>query len=271
MYTKFMEKILGLWFFVALNILIILAVELTGKYFYNTGILHVIALLFVLLAVVRIFVHYKTYDQFLDKLKHASIFALFIFALSHIAEYINFMVYYRYDDAVFATTVNFYLIGLASITIGAELFFIQYDHRSNWQVKILYLLAIVLAIFNIAIAFKHDWVTLELDSVFPYAYTLLAIILLVVGIKKILRLRNKISISVGFLNYLVASICLIAVAMFPNIFYDLLESVLGIPMFQIMYISHFAFFMSLSLMFLSYKKLSNLKGVYADAEKMLKK
>lgn len=271
MNTNFLEKIFGSWFFIVLNILIILAVEFTGKFFYNTGILHVIALFFVLLAVGRIFINYRTYDQFLDKIKYASVAALFIFAISHIVEYINFVVYYRYDDAVFATTINFYLIGLASITIGAELFLVKYDNRSKVLVQLLYLFSIALAVLNIVISFRHELISLSLNSVFPYMYVLLTTILLAIGIKKILRLREKISISVGFLNYLIWSMCLIAAAMAPNIFYETIEQNFGIPMFQVMYISHFAFFMSLSLMFLSYKKFANLPGIYAAAEKLEKK
>jgi hypothetical protein len=266
MSTNFLEKIFSSWFFVVANIFIILIVEWTGTYFYDTGMLHVIALFFVLLAVMRIFVHYRTYDQFLDKIKYASIVALFIFAISHIVEYINFTVFHSYDDAVFATTINFYLIGLASMTIGAELFLVKYDHRSNWLVKFLYLFSIALLIFNIAISLNHKLISLEPDSVFPYMYALLAIILLAVGIKKIIVLRQKISISKGFLNYIIGSVCLIFVAMIPNIFYETLEEVFGVPMFQIMYASHFAFFMSLSLMFLSYKKFAHLTGIYADVE-----
>lgn len=269
MNTKYLEKILSPWFFVALNILIILWVELTGTFFYNTGLLHAIALFFVVLAVVRIFVHYRTYDQFLDKIKYASIAALFIFAASHIVEYINLIVYYRYDDAVFATTINFYLIGLSSIAIGAELFLVKHDHRPNTMVWFLYVIAIALAGLNLAIAFNHELISLEPDSVFPYAYFVLAVILLTIGITKIVLIKRKISISIDFLNYLIGSLCLLAVAMVPNIFYETLEMTFGVPMYRIMYISHFAFFMSVSLMFLSYEKLSNLTGIYAEVEKTI--
>ncbi len=268
MNAVFLEKILGRRFFVVLNLLIILVVESTGKFFYNTGMLHVIALLFVLLTVVRIFIHYKTFDQFLDKIVHASIFALFIFAISHIMEYINFTLYHRYDDAVFATTINFYLIGLASIAIGAELFLVKYDKRSNLLLQFLYLISVGLAVFNIAISFNHSLVSLDLGTVFPYLYTLLAAGLLIVAVKKILRLRQKISISVGFLNFLIWSMSFIAISMAPNIFYETLEEKFGLMMYQIMYLSHFAFFVSLSLMFLSYRKLANLSGVYAQAQQL---
>lgn len=268
MNTNFLEKILGNWFFIIFNIIIIAIVEGMGTYFYDTGMLHVIAIFFIALAVIRIFIHYRTYDQFLDKIKNASIVALFIFAASHIMEYINFTVYYRYDDAVFITTIQFYLIGLASIDIGAELFLAKYDHRSYIQVILLYLLSITLAISNIAISLNHNLITLKMNSVFPYLYTALAIILLTIGIRKIHRLKKKISISVGFLNYMMRSISLIAITTIPNIYYEVLEEAFDIPMFQTMYISHFIFFMSLSLMFLSYKQLANLTGLYAEAAKI---
>ncbi len=268
MNTNFLEKILGNWFFIILNVVIIAAVEGTGTYFYDTGMLHIIALFFIVLAVIRIFMHYRTYDQFLDKIKHASIMALFIFAASHIMEYINFTVYRRYDDAVFITTIQFYLIGLASIAIGAELFLAKYDHRSYIQVTLLYLLSIALAISNIAISLNHNLITLKMNSGFPYVYTALTVLLLVIGISKMRRLKKKISISIGFLNYMMWSVSLIAITTIPNIYYEILEEVFHIPMFQTMYISHFIFFISLSLMFLSYKQLANLTGLYAEAAKI---
>lgn len=267
MKVDFLERIFGSVFFVILNIVIILAVETTGSFFFETGILHAIALFFVLLAFVRIFVNYKTYDQFLDKIKHASVFALFVFAVSHLVEYVNMMVLHRYNDAVFAGVVHFYLIGIVIMTIGAELFLVKYEHRSNLFLKFAYLSILILAFFNMLFMFRPELVSLEMDTFFPYLYAFLVISAFVVFLKKVLKLKNKISISKQFLNYLSCSVVLICIATVPNIFYEFLEEDLHLPFFQMVYFSHFAFFIALSLMFLSYKKLAALPGLYAEAGK----
>src|SRR3989344_6612019 len=97
------DKYLGLNFFLALNILIILLAQTVGNgtLFYRTGIIHIIAIGFVVLALIRAFFHYYTYDHILEKFIHSCLIAMFVFAISHLVEFFSFIVLHRYADSVY--------------------------------------------------------------------------------------------------------------------------------------------------------------------------
>jgi hypothetical protein len=68
-----------------------------------------------------------------------------------------------------------------------------------------------------------------------------------------------------------AGIAGIMLATLPYIFYDLLEMRWGVPMYQIMYLSHFFFYASLSLMFLAFGKITVLGGELEELKTMTEK
>ena len=109
---------------ILINILVIIAAEFTGggMFFMNTGLIHGVAILFIILAVSRIFFHYYTYDPFFEKIVHGVLGASIIFAASHIYEYASMNIYHTYKDSTFINAINFYLIGFMLIIIGTESF-----------------------------------------------------------------------------------------------------------------------------------------------------
>lgn len=261
------EKILNPVTFVFLNGAIILTAELTGELFFDRGIIHIIALFFVALSIARIFIHYYTYDPILEKFFHACSAALCVFAISHIVEYFNMGISHYYTDSVLVNTLNFYLISLVLIGIGAEVFLRIHDNRKKILVRFLISLVIFFVVLVFIFAFNKNLVSLDLDNFIPYTYACLITIFSIFTIKKISRIGNHVKFSNEFTRYLITAIILIGLATLPYIFYDLLSVSFGIPIFQLIYLSHFFFYVALSLVFLAFGKVVVSGGLYEDVKK----
>lgn len=252
------------------NIAVIAIAEITGELFFKLGIIHIIAILFIGLSVIRIFVRYYSYDPILEKFFQASLGALFVFTLSHIVEYFSMSMgaFVYYSDSVLVNTVNFYLISLMLVVIGADVFLRIRDSRSATQIKVLVGLIAALVILVFVFTTKKDLVSLELNNPTPYVYMLLVFLFGLMALKKVGRIGKHVSISTAFTKFLSASIILIMLSTVPYIFYDFLESTFNLPLYQIMYLSHFFFYASLSLFFLAFGRIKIVGGIYEGLDKI---
>lgn len=265
-----LDKIFNPYSLAVINVIIILLAEFAGggRLFFNLGLIHLIAVLFVVLSVARIFVRYYTFDPFLEKFLWASLAAFIVFTVSHTVEYTSMMVFHIYRDATFANVVNFYLISILILAIGAEMFLKVYHGRGARLTMLLSGIIAVIFILIAAFLINPNLISLEPDNWTPYAYALALLGAGFYGIFKMLQIRKLVTIAVGFVNYLVAAIALIMLAAMFDVFYEFLEHYLGIADYQIIYFSHFAFYAALSLMFLAYAKLSYLGEFYEEIKKI---
>lgn len=262
-----LDRLFNTYSLVVINLGII-ALALTmegGQFFFRTGLIHLIALIFIGLAVLRILYHHYTYDPILEKFVHAALFALIVFAGSHIIEYTSMMLLDRYEDSVFANVANFYLIGILSVTAGATHFSsINHLGYAAFLRRLSYALIAALLVFSVfLLATDGRAVSLEADAAGPYVYALLLAVAGALAVIEIVKIRRLTPVMRGFTAYLLAGLVTILVAVLPNIFYELLEP-LGIPSHASVYISHFLFYAALSLFFLAFEKLSYMGGVYED-------
>ncbi|MFA6519523.1 MAG: hypothetical protein WCT41_01715 [Candidatus Paceibacterota bacterium] len=260
------DRFLNAYSLLIINLLIIV-LALTvggGLYFFETGLIHLIALIFIALAVLRIIYHHYTYDPILEKFVHASLFALIVFAGSHIIEYISMMFLNRYQDAVFANVGNFYLIGTFSIIIGAT-YFSGINHRTYASFLRMLSYAFIAGFFLFSVfLFANDRaIGLEVEDPAPFLYALMLVIAGVLAVIEIVKIRRLTPIMHGFTTYLLGGLVLLLIAILPNIFYDFL-AIAGVPSYMSIYSSHFLFYAALSLFFLAFKKLSYMGGVYED-------
>jgi hypothetical protein len=225
-----------------------------------------IAVFFIALAIVRIFVRYYSYDPILEKFFQASLAALFVFTISHIVEYFSMSMgaFVNYSDHVLVNTVNFYLISLLLIAIGAEAFLKVHDSRSAMQIRVLIGLIVTFVVLIFVFTTKTDLISLELDEPTPYIYTLLVFAFGLMTLMKVKRIGKYVAISTGFTRFLLVAISLIMLSTVPYIFYDLLEETFGLPIYQIMYLSHFLFYAAVSWVFLAFGRIKISGGVYAD-------
>ncbi len=258
-----LEKIFNPWVLLIINVIIIEAAESLGggKLFYDTGLVHALAILFILLAISRAFRHYYTFDPVLEKFVHSVVAALIIFAASHILEFLSYVVFNLRDDAIFANVINFYLVSMILMTIGAERFLKVIKGRSRLFIGVLIVMIAVFSLLTVLNLVNDQWVSLDpLTPAFDL-YAIAVIILGTLGTVWIWKIRRAVPATVGFSNYLIAAMIIIAFAGLQNLSYALFENI-GIPSYQSVYLSHFAFYAALSLMFLAFTKLYHMGGVY---------
>ncbi len=264
-----LEKILNPWVLLSLNVLIIIATELSGSFFQETGIIHLIAILFVVLAISRIFVHYDVYDRFLKLLIIGGSVALVILSLSHIVEFLGYVVFKTYEDAIFINVVNFYVISMLVVTVGAEYFIHALKRNPITTISVLITGIVAFFFLTLSIFLKKISVSLEPNEAIVYVYGAIVLVTLFFSINYLSKIKREVPIMSGFVDYFIASFILIALSALQYVFYDVLQKT-GMPMLQIVYISHFLFYGALSFIFLAFARLTNLGGVYKEADEYKK-
>lgn len=260
-----LEKIFTSRLLLAVNILIIILTEASGEWFHDTGIIHLVAILFVCLGISCILTRRSVYDQYLQPLIRGGSAALLIFALSHLVEYVSFLRLHSYDDVLYVNVVNFYLISILAFTAGAE-YFIHTVKRSSHKM-FLFLWAGILLFFFLTILFFFGYADISIDPehMTPYVYGAVVISISALSMNHLRKIKSLVGIMSGFINYFQSALALITVSALLYIFYELIEDA-GMSEFQIIYISHFLFYGALSFMFLAFAKLSHLGGLYDEVE-----
>lgn len=264
------DKYLDVKFFLILNVLIILLAQTLGNgtLFFRTGIIHVIAIGFVALALVRVFFHYYTYDHILEKFIHACLAAMAIFAVSHIVEFFSFVILHRYADAVYMNVANFYLISLLLIVIGAESFLHVLKGRPAHVIRILTVVIIILTLLSVALLFNDRLISLGTNSFAPITYTVATLAAIGLCLSKMWQIKKRVDFMPSFVNYLSVSIVLIGIATLTNIYYEFFIDLFGLPEYQAVYFSHFAFYIALSFLFLAFGKVSHLGGMLEEVKNL---
>ncbi len=265
MQTK-LESLLNEWVLLSVNISILLATELSGQYFAQTGVIHMIALVFVILGISRVFVHYDAYDRYLRLLIRGGSVALLIFSASHLVEFLGYMYFKTYTDGIFVNVINFYIMSMLAVAIGAEYFLRTLKRGRMITIVVLGMGVAVFFLLTILIFLNQVSVSLEPSGAIPYIYGLLVIMSSVFSINRLVNIKKHVSIMVGFVNYFIAAFILIAISSLQYVFYDVFQG-LGMPDFQIVYVSHFLFYGALTLMFLAFVRLTDLGGIYQEAQK----
>lgn len=264
--NNLLEKIFSHWTLLAINLVIIVAVEATGGFFMKTGLIHLIALLFIGLGITRIFIHYEVYDRFLKPLIYGGIAVLILFAVSHILEYVNYAVFYFPFGMIAANVVNFYLVGLLIVTFSATFFLKGIEKEARIYRYLLPLAMIFLVIVTVRNYLNPSSVDLSPSKWLMYVYALAVTGATGLGVYWLLRLKKYETILSNFIDYFNASFIMIGVSAAFYVFNETFEKV-GIDYMQVMYMSHFLFYGALSFMFLSFVRLTKLGGLYEEAEK----
>lgn len=256
-----LEKILSHWTLLAINVVIITVTELSSHFFVDKGIIHLIALLFVFLGISRIFVHYDAYDRYLRPLIRGGLAALLFFSVSHLVEFLGYVYLKTYEDAIFINVINFYIISILAITIGAEYFLRTLKEDNRATIWILSAGVVVFLVLTPLIFLNKIKVSLELDSWTVYVYTVIVLGALFFGVDRLVKIKRHVPVVADFVNYFIATFVLVAISAFQYIFYDAIGAI-GVPAFQVVYMSHFLFYGALSFMFLAFARLAHMGGVY---------
>ncbi len=250
-----------------INAIIIVVAELSGKFFYNTGLIHFCAIAFIGLAASRLFIHYHIYDHVLEKFLHANIVVLFVWATSHTVEFFSTVIFKLDRELISVSVITIYITGLFIVAFGAESFLRIYSGRSKMSWTLLFLGAAVSLLMIVVFIYQPDFLSLETNSLIPYIYTLILILVAYVSLSRIIQIKKIVSIVKDLAGSLMLSYILIIIVAAVEIHYDLFQR-LGMEIYQITYLAHFIFFAALSISFLSFAKVKKLGGVYADVEKI---
>lgn len=259
------EKFLSPWTFLFLNLVIVVLVEATGMFFMTTGLIHLIAILFIALGIGRIFVHYNVHDQFLNPLIYGGIATLLLYAISHVLEYVSYAYFSLPYETISINVVNFYLTGLFIIALSVS-YFLKRLEKGFTFFSYLLPIGVALCVFaTILFNLYPNLVNLGFSSWLLYLYAGTVIGVTILGISWLIRLKSHVSILANFIDYFNAAFIMIAGS---AMFYILSESLvnIGVDYTQIMYVSHFLFYGALSMIFLSFGKLTHLGGLYDAAE-----
>lgn len=262
---RFLDRVFTPYSLIVLNIGIIFAAETVGHgtFFGESGLIHGIALLFILLALARIFKKYYLFDPEVKMFLRMTLLAMAFFALSHFVEFTSYIIFKSYTDAGFANVINFYLASLVFLYIGTERVFVAYDKRSNSRmVAGFFAIAILIALTALYIA-RRDLISLELDSPTPYFYAVFVLAIGIYGIVRMRRIGRLYPWFDQFVGYMVQAISLIMAAALVNIFYDAFVA-LGVDDYRVIYLSHFIFYGAMSVMFLAYGDALKIGGIHKD-------
>ncbi len=248
------------------NIAIIGATELVGRgrAFFDYGVIHAIAILFIVLAGSRIFDRYYLSDPQLKSFFLYNILALVAFAASHLIEFASFHVFGEYEDIGFANVVNLYCVSILFVIVGAETVIAAYKGRRPGNAWLPWAAIAGFLALTVLLLAKVVKISLEPDEAAPYAYGAVVIVLTLIAYARVRRIGRFMPMLKPFTDEMLASVGLTLVATLPNAFYDGLEKNAGIDKIQIIYVSHFTFYAALTLYYLAFKRFKGFGGVYKD-------
>jgi len=257
------DKVLNPYVLIVINIGIIIATEMSGMVFMDTGIIHGIAILFIILALTRIMIPRTITDPTLKKFVSAAFIALVIFAASHVAEFLGYFLTGTYNDASFANVANFYIVSLFTLIIGIEIVLKSYYERSKIILWVSTIGIIIAAALTVLFFIKPDMITLDPGSIVPYIYVVAIVGVTGFGFVNLLEVKRVAPEIAIFTNYISGASALIAISALVNVLYEVLSDSFGVADYQAMYLAHFAFYISLSVLFLSFGKPLEGKGLHA--------
>ena len=257
------EHIFNHWTLLTLNILIITVIQLNHMFFIQTGLIHLLAVIFVALGLARLWFHPQIHDQYIKPIIRQGIFALLILATAHIIEYAS----YRFGlprQTIYANNINFYLTGLLLIILGGEAFLREYlkafnPQRQRFSTLTILICKIGLVIFPLLILLyfiSPTLVNLHPNNWHMYLYILAAVIVTVLGIVRLRSFKRHATFMVSFINYFTAAFIIVCLCALLSASEELLVG-LKIPSIQIAMVNHFLFYGALSLMFLAYQRVLN--------------
>lgn len=260
------EKMFTPYVLIALNLAGVLVTEFAGRgtYFAETGLVHAVTILFVVLILVRIFSDYAFSDYILKGfLKIQLSFFLFL-GMIHVYEYLGLYVLNIADVVVESTAVLAYLVWLLGNIFAIEWVFRIYRQSSA---KFLVIFGTAIALVSALVVALHVYSTsIHEIPEWTHGTTLFLVALsAVVTIWRLNQIKEIMPVFNNYAKYAVPAIILVTLASLSE--YAESEGFLnafGISDVQNLYISHFLIYIALSLLLIGFGKLKKPQGIYAD-------
>ena len=268
------EHVFNHWTLLTINIVIIAAIQLNHMFFLQTGLIHLLAIIFVALGLFRLWFHPQIHDQYIKPIIRQGIFALLILATAHILEYLSYRIGLP-RQTIYANNINFYLTGLLLIILGGEAFLREYlkafkPERQRYSTITIFICKIGLVIFPLLMLLyfiSPTLVNLHPDSWHMYVYILAAVTVSLLGISRLRSFKHHATFMSNFINYFTAAFIIVGLCALLSAGEEFLVG-LEIPSTQIALVNHFLFYGALSLMFLAYQRVLNVHDL--EEEKKVK-
>ncbi len=261
------EKYLNYYTLGAMNLALILITELSGDFFEETGIIHLLSLLFLPLALGMYLRagQYVASDHFLKFFLKITFLLLFIFPLIHPAEMLLQAVFSLSDETKDAFTLGAYLVSILGILAAAEYILSSWRRKTKW----LYVLTLFLVfIFGfISFCLLAFWRGEESSAMITGVIALLVALAGVYSIFRIVKLKRVMPVLGNFIHYFSFAILFFTLS---GLFeYFEINNLIGLPEVQNAYIAHFLIFATISVYILGLAKLIRPGGIYEDMKKAI--
>lgn len=265
------EKFLNIYTLLIVNLAIIAAAELIGgsRYFYDTGLIRLIGIIFIGLVVYRIFTHYYFRDQFFKKFLKLSLIVFTMLAATQIFEYLWIKLLPLKQGMAETGVIGLYFASLLFLVAGLEFILRVAQRKPDINLRLPAIILLLAVVFSIVFMAGGAPIFGKNIEIFIYVCLVLTAILGIFAINMSLKIRKTLPLFKGFINYLIPGIIFIVMASLFK-FFGIFKFLL-INEIQISYLAHFAIYFALSFMFLGFGKLLNLGGIYEDIKEEFEK
>lgn len=262
--TENTRRIAGI--LIAINVVIILVAQFAGGgyWFASTGLVHGAAVLFVLLAATKLYTRPLFTDPELRRFTTMNLLALGVFGLSHVMEYVGYNYLKLSSDTLYANVINLYLASLMFMIVGAHSIMVRRDKQArifSWLLSLAGLLLCLLMIYFVA---NDKVVSLDSDvSLLPWVYAVVIMAVAGTAFISLGKLTKMMPMVRPFSKIMTIASVFVLLATIPEVFSKGLMDNVGVSPVQVLYLSHYGFYIGLSVMYLAFEKLK-VGGVYGD-------
>ncbi|OHA79305.1 MAG: hypothetical protein A2747_02580 [Candidatus Yonathbacteria bacterium RIFCSPHIGHO2_01_FULL_44_41] len=266
--STFFEKLLSPYSLIAFNLTIFFSAEFFGggTYFEETGLMHAIAIVFVVLILIRIFSEYAFSDHILRRFLKIQLGFFLFLGFVHVYEYFGLHYSLIDHEAIELSAMLAYLVWILGVLIGLESVFRIYYKKSAALIATLYafLLVGVLGIIVLNVS-SHELIE-EMEEWIPLTGFSLIVVFGALAIASTRKIRKIMPVFKEYSHYAIPAIILMVLTALSEYFESThyLLDVLDITDTQNLYFAHYFMFAAFSLLLIGFGKLKKPKGIYAD-------
>jgi hypothetical protein len=267
MTPTFFDRLLTPRTLIVLNLAIIVLTETLGRgvAFEKYGLIHAVAILFAILVFTRMARRWAVADREIRGFIVDSMFAMVFFAFSHLIEFVGFSIVGLSPDQAYAAVNNCYAVSLLFLIMGSEYVMKNYHRSSTLRIWLSAIGAGMLIGMTIGTLIQPPAISFSAGEFWPYLYLGIIALVTAYALKRMRLIAHLYGWLTPFINTLRLAIVMIVSAAILDIFHGTLSSV--IPDYQIDYLSHFIFYIGLSIMLLAYGEPLQVGGIHADVRR----
>lgn len=260
------EKLFTPYTLIALNLAIIILAEYAGggTFFAQSGLVHLIALIFIALIIVRVFTDYAFSDYILKGFLRIQLTFFFFLGFVHIYEYLAEFKFMLREDVVQLTVMASYFVWLLSIFLALG-FVLRIYYKTSpmimwglWGFFAICIIGLIAPSISPAVV---AWFPLW----FPKLILTGIITAGIAGIFSLRKLKEIMPVFREYSEYTTLATLFLILSAFSEYFEAAgLMEIIGISEVQNLYLSHFLFYFAISTMLIGFGKLKRPQGIYAE-------